>query len=1732
MSDKEEKIMKGKGKRLAALLTLLVLTFSSVIVASADSNTTLIKRSTSVSNQTLEHHVVSVAADTTDTARFTLTVKRANDSFKLYNLVNISASENSDNGITSIDIQWATPVADFIATHSEFANDAEYATPAKLGAYTVDQSLSDEARAQAEAAAKVEKEKKLIALVNAMKSEYSQTEDKSVTAIGKLEPVAYVDGNSVASGTTPNYEVLGNGQNLSTSGTAQVIGTGVTENSWNFSYDITNLKFGLYFVDASNPARASGQGYQPVVVDLVPEQTGPSGHWYLDDTKTATLKNESISVTKKINGHDNDIIREGEIVNFTVEFDIPLYNKTNNRFDYTQLNAFDDMSQAFILIATSAKLTFFDANGNEFHPVATLNGDGYGNKVASDMTGTYSAQLIGYSYPVTYSGDVEEKPYFYITEEDSTAIKIWTNHGGKLESVRLNKTKTDGKYVFTVNDLNAINNQLDADNQIPVAYITSTNAPKFTVSETSKSLISIEVDYEKLMNPETYTTFRNQFWPTASDAMKASYPMSENFTVPSKIVVTYDTLVSDEAYLGTDNNTNKVTVYYVEDTTGKIGEVSDEVVAWTYGANIVKVDGEAYEVYQNLSAEEKAAAKQKNETPFLEGAVFDIYRLDTEYCGGATNNTQSQVPAEVNYNTFSFYSDVDYPISDPTNSDPTARYTEARGYYQAMLMKAMQYELTQKMAITDSAAIRTGIGQALANFGSYATADNFTNKYDFTDFYSAGTFAQLHNDYHGNILLDYITPMAQTDKVNGKDFDEHGDFADGYVIYVPRWVEAGECHVHSGGHWHLDAYSLFWADTTSIATEDGVTLKGFDPNHYLMVEKTAPAGGYNKLNTAIYFEVNQISNEQFVERGNSYAGFISDEYEDAEGNKVTDNNIDGIYHFTVKNYTGLTLPSTGGIGTLLFTLIGIVVMGGAIVFVIARNRKLRKSAAAFMSLVFLLAATFGPSVLTAHAATTISLGNGDGLNIGAQKAVPGGTAVFTVHLRDKDDTLQVYQIATSTYDDEKGEFTDLTWVSNLFDYLGNYSLDTGNDNIPTDPSQFTQLPAKEQADFLSWVYDVKDKTGIGSTYKVNDNRISTLKNNSSNEYYATISNVPYGMYLIKGSNKTLNRSYSILTLSAVPEIQGPMGMYYLTGDLEATLKYADVTVQKYINMGKSDVVRTGETVSFEVVGEIPEYYPIIGGNVLTKEDGDAYTNYDWNANYKFNLTDEMSQAFKLNQDTLKIYTGNEIATDGWTEASPEIYTALIAPAYSTTTQSGVMWYKDSTDKDGNYLIKNIEKNDNAWNVTWYLYNDKEGYVARIANSTASTVQVATSAPDSSIISAYQTVAGVASVGTVAKVENKDIFAVAFDYSRLVDINPETGVWTRNTKYVAFQYQATVTENCLPGTEENTNTAKLWYRSDIAGHYSPVEDVVRAYTYAVRLVKTDGEVANKYLLGAKFKLYKEAYKYVPDATIEGATEALLSAEPSESTWQYYKFGSYAANGEYTSESTEPPVDDNAVALTTLNLVEDATYEGGLNTYFRYVPVEAGEDGLAYPHYNVIVYKQMSLVDQTDKDSAGNDYKTVENNIINSVDTEAGVLIDGLEEASYVLIETQQPTGYNALTEAMRFEINRISAEQHELTDNAAYTSDVIFYSANRVDKNDPNIVDAVAVEETNEQGETVINYYQGYSDGIYGINVKNYQGLTLPSTGGIGTLIFTIIGIILMAAVILLIIIKRKKQSYM
>ena len=59
------------------------------------------------------------------------------------------------------------------------------------------------------------------------------------------------------------------------------------------------------------------------------------------------------------------------------------------------------------------------------------------------------------------------------------------------------------------------------------------------------------------------------------------------------------------------------------------------------------------------------------------------------------------------------------------------------------------------------------------------------------------------------------------------------------------------------------------------------------------------------------------------------------------GDTVQKNDI--TLEFTVINGKGFDLPVTGGSGTLLFTVLGLALMGGAAAVVIAMRRKERKS---------------------------------------------------------------------------------------------------------------------------------------------------------------------------------------------------------------------------------------------------------------------------------------------------------------------------------------------------------------------------------------------------------------------------------------------------------------------------------------------------------------------------------------------------------------------------------------------------------------------------------------------------------------------------------------------------------------------------------------------------------------------------------------------------------------------
>lgn len=95
--------------------------------------------------------------------------------------------------------------------------------------------------------------------------------------------------------------------------------------------------------------------------------------------------------------------------------------------------------------------------------------------------------------------------------------------------------------------------------------------------------------------------------------------------------------------------------------------------------------------------------------------------------------------------------------------------------------------------------------------------------------------------------------------------------------------------------------------------------------------------------------------------------------------------------------------------------------------------------------------------------------------------------------------------------------------------------------------------------------------------------------------------------------------------------------------------------------------------------------------------------------------------------------------------------------------------------------------------------------------------------------------------------------------------------------------------------------------------------------------------------------------------------------------------------------------------------------------------------------------------------------------------------GLKNGEYTLTETEAPAGYNKLASAIGVKVNG----QNDGTDTTHAT---------------------VTITYDNDNGSS--NYNQSASNGV--IPVRNKSGVTLPGTGGMGTIAFTVIGVLVIA----------------
>lgn len=118
-------------------------------------------------------------------------------------------------------------------------------------------------------------------------------------------------------------------------------------------------------------------------------------------------------------------------------------------------------------------------------------------------------------------------------------------------------------------------------------------------------------------------------------------------------------------------------------------------------------------------------------------------------------------------------------------------------------------------------------------------------------------------------------------------------------------------------------------------------------------------------------------------------------------------------------------------------------------------------------------------------------------------------------------------------------------------------------------------------------------------------------------------------------------------------------------------------------------------------------------------------------------------------------------------------------------------------------------------------------------------------------------------------------------------------------------------------------------------------------------------------------------------------------------------------------------------------------------------------------------------------------------------------NGLDNATYYLVETKTKAGYNLLKEPYKAVLKLTAKFTKETTKKITTENGTVT---------------------TETKTTTTYGTGDGATNGKYVVTVKNYKGFTLPTTGGIGTFVFTFAGIAMMAAAVILLITSKKKKA--
>lgn len=185
-----------------------------------------------------------------------------------------------------------------------------------------------------------------------------------------------------------------------------------------------------------------------------------------------------------------------------------------------------------------------------------------------------------------------------------------------------------------------------------------------------------------------------------------------------------------------------------------------------------------------------------------------------------------------------------------------------------------------------------------------------------TDEYTLATEIEENAEYYYKLKDGSYTkekPRENTD--DNKDFnDKYESLTDLYIKTVKTEVKDTKEQVKAEG---------------TVGADGIIRFEGLGEGNYTITEITAP-DGYNKLDSDLDINITWGAPKKIDENGADCTWTVS-----GDG---TPSVKDGIISLTIANKSGALLPSTGGIGTTIFYAAGIILMAGAVFFVVRRKR--------------------------------------------------------------------------------------------------------------------------------------------------------------------------------------------------------------------------------------------------------------------------------------------------------------------------------------------------------------------------------------------------------------------------------------------------------------------------------------------------------------------------------------------------------------------------------------------------------------------------------------------------------------------------------------------------------------------------------------------------------------------------------------------------------------------------